>query len=1073
MTPIEPPYETWDVWNAQLVPLMEGGKIKDIVVLDGGQMYAALELAVSGTGGNVDTIPVFDEFGALTDIIFDDPDLFNVDRDNITRPLGAGQGFQERPWSWDGPSQNDELGGYRFLDNKPIYGPATKGEILTITGFPSSQVYFDEFGEVGFSAPTLNDNLGDRIVDIKVRDRGLYAETRTVEGASITIDFNSSHRPDIDLNGSADFVPARAMAHSTYSLTGFILDENGTYIDANGADQDAGTEDDNRERSLYAEEPAVYLVPDLGAVDLADLTLSDFFRLNGLVEYDPTPGKGYFDLYVTDDLPDDFYYGFNSSTLPAYGGKITITDGLPGMNWATISTTETPVRSITSYTDINGFYAISDLASGLYNVTVLMEDKFGQEMTFRPDTNDSQVSRPVFIAGLPELVMESDDFGIGVSRLIWSRASREQSFPSPAVADEGQYELKTLEGIGYGFTVGSIPDLLITPDPSNTSSGQPNIQMEVLVDGSLKFEIIDDVNSSQFNPGDKFTITYSSNYAGVDFRNDYLYAEIEDSSWAGIVDFPQYGSSRLVILPNDGNGSQAVEVPVYTELSGAGVDSNFTFQALAYDQDGNPQPTDTVNWKITLPFDDNRSQVASLSNQTGSSTELNVISTLRRGNIQKVEIQNNGANYSNGSSVKLIGSGVDFNGSLQVDDDGGIYAVTIHHAGSGYTLNDQFVIMDENGTGAILKPVLGGGLLTLEANMTFGGETLLAQVEVKASERFRLSDREHWLNLYVDSLAEKDSVWWQGDSDGDTLSNEEEFTIGTHPFVSDTDGDGLDDANETTGNLIAGKRVVTNPLLYDTDGDGLSDINETMGQTHPGLVDTDRDGLTDWEEYELGLDPTTDDPTATIGGIIFVPQNLAGTIYLIVEADYDPLTEPVFDASNPKHQQLTPTSYPYAFRSENNAIGKNYRITAFMDLVEDGSHETGEPIDTWEGTLKQNIFNSNLILLDALPTLALEVAQSIEVERGETFPLAVSASDFPDETWTFGNIVAPRELLVTPSVNDVFLIDVDSGYASVNADAPYGTYQLTFNAMDSVGEKPNHSLVRLSSRIWLLQYSQY
>ena len=87
--------------------------------------------------------------------------------------------------------------------------------------------------------------------------------------------------------------------------------------------------------------------------------------------------------------------------------------------------------------------------------------------------------------------------------------------------------------------------------------------------------------------------------------------------------------------------------------------------------------------------------------------------------------------------------------------------------------------------------------------MTFGGETLFAEVKVKASERYRLSDREHWLNLYVDSLAEKDSVWWQGDSDGDNLSNEEEFTIGTHPFVSDTDGDGLDDANETTGNLIA------------------------------------------------------------------------------------------------------------------------------------------------------------------------------------------------------------------------------------------------------------------------------
>ena len=115
------------------------------------------------------------------------------------------------------------------------------------------------------------------------------------------------------------------------------------------------------------------------------------------------------------------------------GGKITVTDGLPGMNWAKVKISvdyrrATPVirlsTVITSYTDQNGFYAISGLASGLYNVAVFMEDKYGQEMTFRPDTNQSQVSRPLFLAGLPELVMQSDDFGIGVSRLIWSRSSR-------------------------------------------------------------------------------------------------------------------------------------------------------------------------------------------------------------------------------------------------------------------------------------------------------------------------------------------------------------------------------------------------------------------------------------------------------------------------------------------------------------------------------------------------------------------------------------------------------------------------------------------------------------------------
>ena len=73
----------------------------------------------------------------------------------------------------------------------------------------------------------------------------------------------------------------------------------------------------------------------------------------------------------------------------------------------------------------------------------------------------------------------------------------------------------------------------------------------------------------------------------------------------------------------------------------------------------------------------------------------------------------------------------------------------------------------------------------------------------------------------------------------------------------------------------------------------------------------------------------------------------------------------------------------------------------------------------------------------------------------------------------FGNIVAPRELLVASSVNDVFLIDVDSGYASVNADAPYGTYKLTFNAIDSVGEVAEPLTREIIVTDLAAPYSQY
>ena len=53
------------------------------------------------------------------------------------------------------------------------------------------------------------------------------------------------------------------MAHTTFSLSKFTLDENGTFLDALGTDGVAGTSDDNRYRSLYVEEPSAYLIPDL------------------------------------------------------------------------------------------------------------------------------------------------------------------------------------------------------------------------------------------------------------------------------------------------------------------------------------------------------------------------------------------------------------------------------------------------------------------------------------------------------------------------------------------------------------------------------------------------------------------------------------------------------------------------------------------------------------------------------------------------------------------------------------------------------------------------------------------
>lgn len=64
-------------------------------------------------------------------------------------------------------------------------------------------------------------------------------------------------------------------------------------------------------------------------------------------------------------------------------------------------------------------------------------------------------------------------------------------------------------------------------------------------------------------------------------------------------------------------------------------------------------------------------------------------------------------------------------------------------------------------------------------------------------------------------------IYWEQDSDGDGLTDEEESRLCTDPFNKDTDGDGLTDYEEV-------RIFKTNPCEKDTDGDGLSDYFEVL-----------------------------------------------------------------------------------------------------------------------------------------------------------------------------------------------------------------------------------------------------
>lgn len=92
------------------------------------------------------------------------------------------------------------------------------------------------------------------------------------------------------------------------------------------------------------------------------------------------------------------------------------------------------------------------------------------------------------------------------------------------------------------------------------------------------------------------------------------------------------------------------------------------------------------------------------------------------------------------------------------------------------------------------------------------------------------------------------------DSDGDGLSNLEEYIYRTNPAAADSDGDGMDDKWELDNGLDA---LSYNPANPDSDNDGIPDTEERFAGSNPRSADTDGDGIPDPWEIDRGLDPLT------------------------------------------------------------------------------------------------------------------------------------------------------------------------------------------------------------------------
>ena len=119
------------------------------------------------------------------------------------------------------------------------------------------------------------------------------------------------------------------------------------------------------------------------------------------------------------------------------------------------------------------------------------------------------------------------------------------------------------------------------------------------------------------------------------------------------------------------------------------------------------------------------------------------------------------------------------------------------------------------------------------------------------------------------------------DDDNDGLTDLEEASLGTNPFLADTDGDWLSDFDEVNEHG-------TDPTLADTDGDGFDDDAELGAGSDPNnsssipaysLGDINNDGVVNTADVLLAtrillgsLTPTTDqllraDIAPLVGGI--------------------------------------------------------------------------------------------------------------------------------------------------------------------------------------------------------------
>ncbi|HWB04344.1 MAG TPA: lamin tail domain-containing protein [Verrucomicrobiales bacterium] len=191
--------------------------------------------------------------------------------------------------------------------------------------------------------------------------------------------------------------------------------------------------------------------------------------------------------------------------------------------------------------------------------------------------------------------------------------------------------------------------------------------------------------------------------------------------------------------------------------------------------------------------------------------------------------------------------------------DNHTYALT---GGAGSTHNLLFTLGGIDGEEVRVAASLaayGGQTLSIRARTTDqhgdSFEKALSITITNDSDGDSLDDT--WELQYFPNLT---AAAGSGNNDGDTLTNDQEETLGSDPTKTDTDGDTLPDHQENNTRVFNGSaNPGTSPALADTDADGLRDDAEISGPviTNPNLADTDGDNYSDSVEISAGTDPAS------------------------------------------------------------------------------------------------------------------------------------------------------------------------------------------------------------------------